>query len=69
MMLGLSTLVTSVTGLPSMAKSFSFAVGVAVAVSAITGIVGKSEQRDFKYPYSGLHVQKNNYGLYVYMSQ
>ena len=31
---GLSTLETSVTGFPSMANSFSFVVGVAVAVSS-----------------------------------
>ena len=37
-----------------MANSFSFVVGVAVAVNAITGIDGKSEVRDFRYPYSGL---------------
>ena len=35
---GLSTLETSVTGFPSMANSFSFVVGVAVAVSSITGM-------------------------------
>ena len=35
---GLSTLETSVTGFPSMANSFYFAVGAAVAVSSITGM-------------------------------
>ena len=35
---GLSTLENSVTGFPSMANSFSFVVGVAVAVSSITGM-------------------------------
>ena len=35
---GLSTLENSVTGFPSMANSFSFVVGVSVAVSSITGM-------------------------------
>ncbi len=41
-----------------MANSFSFVVGVAVAVNAITGIDGKSEVRDSKYLYSGLYKSK-----------
>ena len=53
----LSTFKTSVTGFPSMANSFSFVVGVAVAVSSITGMQrGTSNTR---YSYSGLHVLKS----------